>query len=1586
MAEEIVSQETESVNPPGSQNINDIALNRIREIESSLNLPARPTAIDSYKNIAGNPITGSNPGSKNQTSSLDYVNSLDNSVRQNLSSQENEWGALRPFTYNGDYDGAKFDRYHSSGDLYNKLGFSPYRDNESLYNEKMTFGDEFVRAAKQWDNLVGVGFMSGVRSWKTMFTDPLAPDIEGARDMNRIMTTGGSQRGGVGGFFVNTFLNSGYTVGIGLNFLGEELALMGATAVTGGIMGAANVPTMVGRGLNAINKAFEGTKAAFTGSKEMRGIREMGETIPEMRTWWNTVGQGAKSFVKETADILNPLDQTFAALKAGDYATDYAKVAKTFGAFADDMLLMKNTVSEAKLEAGMIKIDLTNTLIQEYRAKFGSNPDQAAMADIEKKVDKEAYNTALWNLPAINTTNKLMYAAVFSPLKNVMGKEGTANLIEDYLFKNKKFTALGEGIFDKGKAALQSFKNPKFYGQFGMNYLKANVAEGVQENLQDMISKAASDHAVALFKDPIRATYEGYMPHVIKSFSDQFSAQGAETFAGGLAMGLFAGPVMGGVSVSMGKLINTFGTSEYEANKKINDEIKARNVEHLNLAYDNALNFFGSDLPNAIKTGRLADDLQTAARVGNKKEALDALENIKNNYILTTAKLGKLDIIIDKLKEYGNMTKSEATEAFAKYGIEEKDVDKALGKMTDVIARAERFKDEYADVAEKYPNPFNPSKFAFNSPEHASATIAKEAWDTATYNLMFAKATYETHSKRVAEVAQIFSAISDDLAKSDAQNLMSLLSPNTTKAEIGMLQKEISVLDESLPEQKKIKAEKTKQLETLTNFSKAIEKLNSAKTEDEKSAAEVESKKAFLEYVKFLAKKNDNIVFNEEINKAYSVVRDHMTLKDEMKNLARNINVLMAPQNFFDLHTKLTTTLQDLFNDRTNIINNNQAVNEKIKHVQEFSNFFTEKTGLYVPNELLEAYSEAIESGKEMVVPTYFLDPVTNEKITSGEKFDLGMDLWNKFVAITHKVKVEEPVTEEGKKETVTALKNQSIEDTLNDILNEEGLNVPKEFINYYYDSISRGLIAPIPNVFINSSGEKITSGANFNKAVDKWKNFINDSNLKRLLMKPRETLTPAEEKALKFGLPGSSNLAIRKDFIEKKINILEKKADALGLDAIEITDTLNYLNDILKTSVDGTYDNIKQIDKQLEVLINSIKSKGAKKTARGVKALEKITELKLSYRSEFQLLNDITDRIKELQEELSDIEAVQKDLQKQASYYNSMLSDSSLSTYSREELTARRDKLNGKINTISRLLDAVKKAIYDSIRYIREHVNALFQANKNLKTFISENEYENFHYPSLKNKLKSLENEALNNMESVEFLEEVKASEEIKQAQLLEALLNYQDQVRYLEELIYNYKEGEIKDKFKDMNLNTKEIVDEKQAEHPVTISRKNARIERRIKEAKAQLKEVEQAESVVVTPEVSTITPSDIVSEFVLEEPTTQELNIEINLENLKIAKAYDYQVIYDNIQYKIEKIGTNSVTLKSALGKKEVINDSGFKNLRIVKPGIKEATVEENETIKANEKLVSEKPKEFEKEKAKKLTVGEYKTLFKKSICKG
>jgi len=150
-------------------------------------LPARPEAIDTYNNIVGNPSIGSNPDSSPEN----FGKSLADSIRKqaNTPQEGDEYYKMRPYTYSGDYDAANFDRYYGTK-AYKTLGFSPYRDNESLYNDKMTFGDQFVRSFGQWDNMLWTGLKSGVKSWGDIFTDPLSPDLESAREMQCSMAIG----------------------------------------------------------------------------------------------------------------------------------------------------------------------------------------------------------------------------------------------------------------------------------------------------------------------------------------------------------------------------------------------------------------------------------------------------------------------------------------------------------------------------------------------------------------------------------------------------------------------------------------------------------------------------------------------------------------------------------------------------------------------------------------------------------------------------------------------------------------------------------------------------------------------------------------------------------------------------------------------------------------------------------------------------------------------------------------------------------------------------------------------------------------------------------------------------------------------------------------------------------------------------------------------------------------------------------------------------------------------------------------------------------------------------------------------------
>ena len=1306
------------------ESLQEQARRDIATMQQSMHSPAKPDSIDAYKNVVGNPLTGSNPAIRNSSDpSLALIQSFGKNVNSAQGAASNPFASMRPYTYSGDTDTADFERYQSSGDAYDKLGYSPYRDNESLYNNKMTFGDQFVRAAGQWDNLVGTGFMSGLKSWGTIFTDPLAPDIQGAREMSRAMKIGSSNTGGIGAFFTNTFLNSGYTVGIGVDFLAEELALMGLTAATGGATGEA----VVGKGLQAINNIFRGSKTAIEGAETLKEIRDVAGNINKSRQFWNSI---PGKVIRETADILNPLDQTLDAVKGiakaakiEGYAMDYAKVSKTFGAFADDLLMMKGAVSEAKLEGGMVKIDISKDLIDEYRANYGVDPVGEELTKIEKIASDEAHRVAFWNLPAITTSNKLMYATMLAPMRGLMGRAGSVRLVDDYIFKKGKgFVAVGDDIASKAGAAASSLASGKFYKGFGMNYLKANFAEGIQENLQEAISSGAAAHAKALYKDPIRASYENYMPYFMHGLNEQLSAQGAETFAGGFAMGMFAQPIMAIPSVSISKLIKAVDGKDYGKLKAERMAEKEAKAKVLNELYNNSLLYLGSDIGHATVTGNLANDVYSAARAGNKKEAIDALDNMTNNHIITALQTGKLDIIIDKMKQYENFSAAETKEAFEKYGIKtDEDVQKASGKIKGIIERAKALKEHYEDVVEKYPNPYVlknvnlPIKYI---EDLKTLQIASHAWDKAVQNLVFAKATFDTTSARVAEVANIFSQISTEFAKGDAQAMFSMLNPSVTKNEITQLKKDIKSLDDTIPEAAKLKKEKTKQLEKLSNY---YEAMKVTRTDTSPEAME-KAKEAFGDYVGYLSKKNDHIVFTEALDNAFTIVKDHMSMKNDMQGLAQSINVLMAPKNFFKLHQRLEETYTAIVDEMPETIDENEKASQALldhnKVLQEISG--SSVLGLQVPTEVSDAFHTAHEEGTEYPKLEYLIDKNGN-KVTSGPEFDIAVDIWNKYIRVITEAKPKAPVEEE---------------------------EISAEDIAYQKANV---------------------------------------------------------------------------DFIKNKIKTLKEKSALLNKDADTIKDTLAFLVDKLDNSVDLAQEDLRRISNQLDVMLSPIKSSLLYKTNRGKKTA---SQLRQEYRKEIQVLNDVTDRIKDLKEDLAFIESNSADLKRQADYYANLLRDPAFTMFDAEELQAKHAKIVAKVNTIENLIDGIKAAIAKSIDYIRDYVNNIFKAEDTIRKFSDLNNYRELStpeinelmnseleddkvfldsYPALKERFGVLETDLLSNLDSLEFSEEVMASEQERKAQLEASLQKYQNQLRYLEELFTVYKEVDLTQKANTKDLEAK-------------------------------------------------------------------------------------------------------------------------------------------------------------------------------------
>jgi len=1006
---------------------------------SKLTIPAKPLSIDAYKNNVGNPITGSNPGVKNRVPGY-AESSLQSANLQMQAGASDPYKQMRPFTYSGDYDGANFERYYSAKDTFDKLGFSPYRDNESLYNNKMTVGDQFARAASQWDNLALTGFKSGIKAWGTLFTDPLAPDVESAREMERAMAIGNVTTGGFSGFAANTFLNSAYTIGIAADFLAEEVALAGITAFSGGTLGEATVPGMaakaglaarklmgfapvVAKSLKAIEKGSELAKSAENVRQASRGFDKI-KDISSARDFFHKAVSGVGD---EVIDILNPLDNTLAAFKRTDYPTDLAKTLGRAGAFMEDVIQIKTAVSEAKLEGGMVKINATKELIDAYREKNGGkDPEGNDLQEIENLATEEARRTALWNLPAIITSNKLLYSTMMLPIAKMMGKT-SMKMIEDIAVEGGRkglaktvspFKVTGSDVGSQIKAATKSLISPRYYGKFGMNYLKANFAEGIQENIQEAISQGAIEHALAVQSDPKMAAYQGYNSYFLHGMKSQLSAQGAETFASGFVMGMFVQPIMAVPSWSIGKMSELAKGKEARAAAKAErDKALGLQAATLNELADNDITHWAPDIINAVRTGSLSDDLFTAAQEGNHKGAEDARQGIQFNQFITAKDSGKFDILMDKLRDYKNLTPEEAVDAFKKYGIQAKDVPAALAQIDNIIARAERTSDMYDEAVQQFPNPYDYTKYKKGTDIYNQMAAASFSWKEAVYNLAMAGSTFQSYTDRIQKMSNTFADISNNIAKADAQSLMSVLSTSALEQEISTLKKELRVLTE--PEQAKLRGRKEKNLELLNNFKESIEaaqeeiiagKVTSFKG---KQALYGQAKADFAKYLGVLAKRNDTILFNKDIDKAFSILTDSLEMRGEMRNLAKSINILSSPVGFLKLQQRVMKAAIANRPFRHQQIMDNLQLFLKLNDENKILNAIAEK-GFKIPPEFLDEYKKAEAADQPIPTPEYFIDSETNEKITAadGDKFDEAINLWAAFADWMEKSRVSKIVTD----------------------------------------------------------------------------------------------------------------------------------------------------------------------------------------------------------------------------------------------------------------------------------------------------------------------------------------------------------------------------------------------------------------------------------------------------------------------------------------------------------------------------------------------------------------------------------------------
>ena len=734
-----------------------------------------------------------------QTDASKGSNSIMEDINNSLETA-NQW-ARNPYqygklkTYNADYDGANFARYAAVPRVFKEQGFSLYRDNEELYNENATWWDYFKRSAGASWQLFKTGF-TDMLPWNAW--DGKSSDLVAAKEMEKWHAIGADSRSGIGSFMNNMTVDSGYTFGILAEFAAEEIALWGATVLSGGATGGAAWTRTVKK-IDDVKDALsiEGLRSKVNKAYDwMKSPEKMKDIYNYAKGTLKSVG---KTIIPQTGSFI--ANDIIAAGKKGDLVFDMAKASKGFGAFYRDSRAVAAVLSEASLEGGSAELQVRDQLIDGFYEKNGFLPNDKQMEAIYSEAANAGRETYLWNLPALYISNQIVFETALKGFKPAaVFREELKTGLAGRLTFNEAWKKAGVKAWSTvEESALQSFKNvfnPATYkpknllkntvGKFAL-YTKENLAEGLQEVYQDAVQKTMVDYYSARFTHPALAGSRSMWGDFAKNIGNP----NLETFASGFLMGSM-------VQIPQKFAFNYLPKQFYKlTNRAEYDQHMAQQQDHTNKVVD-ALNYFTMDEKyynstneNAVVQLNGNAEAQQANMVGDKKAFGDITDETEGNHFMTLLESGKLGILVDQFKDLKSLNKEALEEAFGP-------VDKSVAedsythyqkKLDNMIKKSEKLKELY-EVGEREigDGPFNPNTVdKKKDPElYKSIMEGALAWKMAKRDFVLQNYSFYRTLQRVDSLTNNLTSNSE-LAKTAASDLMLATSPQLMTDEIAIV-------------------------------------------------------------------------------------------------------------------------------------------------------------------------------------------------------------------------------------------------------------------------------------------------------------------------------------------------------------------------------------------------------------------------------------------------------------------------------------------------------------------------------------------------------------------------------------------------------------------------------------------------------------------------------------------------------------------------------------------------------------------------------------------------------------------------------
>ena len=838
-----------------------------------------------------------------------------------------------------------WDRYAAYGSDYKRLGFSPLRNNEEVYNQHTGYWDDFQRAGSQWWTLTKLSVADSM-SWSL---DPT--DTETAEEFSRAMAIGSSSRGGFRGSAINMFLSSGYTFGVlgtlaieGLATAAIEAGLATLTAPTAGASLGVGAGLAAKFGANSM-KAFTKLKKALRVGEKLKDSLDNMKDVNKARQFFMNAGKIATDFV-------NPLDNTVDFLRTMDKMDDVGDTVKAFRGFTavySDLRNMRLAWGESTMEGGMVENEINDELLQRFYDENGRYPDEQEGKRIGLLVKTAGTKTTLQNFPLIFFSNKITLGALTrGPFKKLYSDVVDTGLGKKMFYKKPK--APGQKAYTAApkeflKRQWTYFRDPKTMLRAITTYGLDNVMEGGQEVAQEIISGTNLDYYKAQYEpDAIKG---GYYDYLLSNVNGMMSPKGAETFASGFFMQMMVGPISNTIgsakngvigdrdnlSEIIGGGIHDLGVrasyitkpqkwEEYKAHreeiKKVREEQFNKDLNTLNDLADRPQDFITKDMENLMQQGKLIEALDAAELSNDKKAFHDFKDSASFQHIATAIRYNRTDTLLERLEDLKTLSDEDLK-------ADKIDPAQYRARIDETIKRAKSVEARIKYLHERHPNNIDPNRIK-DPNRRKEAALRKKAYDDAIEEAAFNQYTFDRTLERHTSILKKIQKTAG-LDNANYGDLSILLDVNSLSAEITKIRETLKTqgvsetveksktggpITEELKTFVKDQEERAAKLQLFSDVMSNAVTNRDLETDEFKQEDKVSVRKALTDYINYVATKSGDHVNVDNLEDTIQDVMDYHILKGRSIEANNAVNALLDQkgfQNYEGLLTQLHTLM-----------------------------------------------------------------------------------------------------------------------------------------------------------------------------------------------------------------------------------------------------------------------------------------------------------------------------------------------------------------------------------------------------------------------------------------------------------------------------------------------------------------------------------------------------------------------------------------------------------------------------------------------------------------------------------------------------